>query len=59
MARNLFGANSPTPMTKFELRNFLTELECPYESRDLHNAGNDATFTLQCDACACNQELSK
>jgi hypothetical protein len=46
VARNLLGANSSTPMTSFKLRALLAELKCPYESSDLHNAGNDATFTL-------------
>jgi hypothetical protein len=39
IARNLLGAC-------FKLGALLTELKCPYESSDLHNAGNDATFTL-------------
>jgi hypothetical protein len=46
VARNLLGANSSTPMTSFKLSAVLAELKCPYESSDLHNAGNDATFTL-------------
>jgi hypothetical protein len=49
MARNLFKANSifqkdTTP--SFNLGALLVELKCPYENSDLHNAGNDATFTL-------------
>ena len=47
IARNQFGANSSTPLTSFTLGALLAELKCPYESSDLHNAGNDATFTLQ------------
>jgi hypothetical protein len=46
IARNILGANSTTPMTNFKLCTLLAELECPYEASDLHNAGNDATFTL-------------
>jgi hypothetical protein len=46
IARNLLGANSSTPIASFKLSAVLTELKCPYESSDLHNAGNDATFTL-------------
>jgi hypothetical protein len=33
-------------MTSFKLGALLLELKCPYEDSDLHNAGNDATFTL-------------
>jgi hypothetical protein len=39
IARNLLGAS-------FKLGALLAELKCPYKSSDLHNAGNDATFTL-------------
>jgi hypothetical protein len=39
IAQNLLGAS-------FKLGALLTELKCPYNSSDLHNAGNDATFTL-------------
>jgi hypothetical protein len=51
IARNLLGANSiflkgTAPMTSFNLGALLAELKCPYENSDLHNAGNDATFTL-------------
>jgi len=46
IARNLLGANSPTRLTSFKLGALLAELNCPYEDSDLHNAGNDATFTL-------------
>lgn len=48
MARSLFGDNSDfaTRMTNFTLSALLTKLKCPYESEDLHNGGNDATFTL-------------
>jgi hypothetical protein len=46
VARNLLGANSSTPMTSFKLTPLLAELKCPHESSELHNAGNDATFTL-------------
>jgi hypothetical protein len=46
IARNLLGANSSTPLTSFRLCAILTDLKCPYETSELHNAGNDATFTL-------------
>lgn len=51
MARNLLGANAiflkgTAPMTRFNLGALLAELKCLYEKLDLHNAGNDATFTL-------------
>jgi hypothetical protein len=46
VARNLFGVNSSTPMASFKLSAILTDLQCPYEISELHNAGNDATFTL-------------
>lgn len=51
MIRNLFKTDSvflssTAPMTSFTLGALLTELKCPYERSDLHNAGNDATFTL-------------
>jgi len=46
IARKLLGPHSPTPMTCFKLGALLTELKCLYESSDLHNAGNDATYTL-------------
>jgi hypothetical protein len=51
MARNMFKANSiflnrAPPMTSFNLGALLAELKCPHETSDLHNAGNDATFTL-------------
>ena len=51
MIRNLFKTDSmflssTAPMTSFTLGDLLAELKCPYEKSDLHNAGNDATFTL-------------
>jgi hypothetical protein len=51
MARNMFKANSiflngAPPITSFNLGALLAELKCPHETSDLHNAGNDATFTL-------------
>lgn len=46
VARSLLGANSSNLLTNFKLSTLLAELECPYESSDLHIAGNDATFTL-------------
>ncbi len=33
-------------MTSFKLSAILTDLQCPYETSELHNAGNDATLTL-------------
>ena len=30
----------------FSLSNILTHLQCPYKPYELHNAGNDATYTL-------------
>jgi hypothetical protein len=46
VARNLLGAKSSPPLTSFRLSAILTYLKCPYELSELHNAGNDATFTL-------------
>jgi hypothetical protein len=46
VARNLLESNFSTPITNFKLSTLLSELKCPYESSDLHNSGNDATFTL-------------
>lgn len=46
IARTQLGAKSSTPMTSFTLSALLTELKCPFESSDLHNAGNDATYAL-------------
>ncbi|KIM96022.1 hypothetical protein OIDMADRAFT_59109 [Oidiodendron maius Zn] len=51
MIQNLFKANSiflnsTAPMASFTLSALLAELKCPYKRSDLHNAGNDATFTL-------------
>ncbi|KAF4630302.1 hypothetical protein G7Y89_g7837 [Cudoniella acicularis] len=47
---NLLGPTknsiSTTPMTRFTLWALLEELKIPYKKWDLHNAGNDATFTL-------------
>ncbi|RDL31381.1 uncharacterized protein BP5553_09590 [Venustampulla echinocandica] len=47
---NLLGphtnSNSTTFMTGFALWALLEELMIPHEKWDLHNAGNDATFTL-------------
>jgi hypothetical protein len=45
MARNL-RASFSTSLTSFKLGFLLKELECPHQSSDLHNSGNDATFTL-------------
>jgi hypothetical protein len=39
IAQNLLGAS-------FKLGALLAELKCPYKSPDLHNAWNDANFTL-------------
>jgi hypothetical protein len=51
IARNLFKANSiflkgTAPTTSFNLGALLVELECPHKNSDLHNAGNNVTFTL-------------
>lgn len=51
IAQNFMGANSDllkesAPMTRFTLGDLLEALKCPFGRYDLHNAGNDATFTL-------------
>jgi hypothetical protein len=33
-------------MTSFTLGALLAKLKCRYDNTDIHNAGNDATFTL-------------
>ncbi|KUI72149.1 hypothetical protein VM1G_08086 [Cytospora mali] len=50
LSRYILGPDSPlgksAPLQKFALWNVLTELGVPYNWYDLHNAGNDATYTL-------------
>ncbi|KUI56325.1 hypothetical protein VP1G_10805 [Cytospora mali] len=50
LSRYILGSDSPlgksTPLQKFAICNVLTELGIPYNWYDLHNAGNDATYTL-------------
>jgi len=44
MSRHLFGSQST--WSAFSLGAALDNLECSYNAGELHNAGNDATFTL-------------
>jgi hypothetical protein len=51
ITRHLLGPESRSlrvtdPMTAFKLSDVLTELECPFQPHGLHNAGNDAAYTL-------------
>lgn len=51
MSRDLLGPESrslkvASPLTAFALGNVLQELQCPFKPHGLHNAGNDATYTL-------------
>jgi hypothetical protein len=51
MSRDLLGPESrslegASPLTVFTLWNVLQELQCPFKPHELHNAGNDATYTL-------------
>lgn len=53
LCKSILGPNSPLVITgqrpaleKHALSDILTELGVPYNERDLHNAGNDATYTL-------------
>lgn len=50
LSKYILGSNLPlgkyTPLQIFALSNVLTELGIPYSWYDLHNAGNDATYTL-------------
>ncbi|KAL3428264.1 QDE-2-interacting protein [Phlyctema vagabunda] len=46
IARSLSRNDGFAPAKGFSLGSLLTELGCPFKKSDLHNAGNDATFTL-------------
>jgi hypothetical protein len=51
MSRDLLGPESrslkgASPLTAFTLGNVLQELQCPFKPHELHNVGNDATYTL-------------
>lgn len=52
LSRHILGPDSPirreelAPLRKHALSDVLTELFVPYDWHDLHNAGNDATYTL-------------
>lgn len=53
LSRSILGPNSPLVVTgqrsaleKHSLPDILNELGVPYDTQDLHNAGNDATYTL-------------
>lgn len=51
MSQELLGPKScslkgAAPITAFTLGNVLQELKCPFTPHELHNAGNDATYTL-------------
>jgi hypothetical protein len=51
MSRDLLGPESrslkgASPLTAFTLGNVLQELQCPFKPHELHNACNDAAYTL-------------
>lgn len=51
MARDILGPTSTglggrAPISSFTLAAVLTEIGCPHNEAELHNAGNDATYTL-------------
>ncbi|ROW13940.1 hypothetical protein VPNG_04161 [Cytospora leucostoma] len=52
LSRHILGTESPlnkgghAPLQKHALSDVLTELGVPHNWHDLHNAGNDATYTL-------------
>lgn len=51
MARDILGPTSTrlgghAPINAFTLTAILTELGCPHKQTELHNAGNDAAYTL-------------
>ena len=51
MSRDLLGPESRSlkgacPLTAFTLGNVLQEVRFPSKPHELHNAGNDATYTL-------------
>ncbi len=51
MARDILGLTSTrlggrAPISSFTLSAVLIEIGCPHDEAELHNAGNDATYTL-------------
>ena len=53
LSKQVLGPSSPlvikgqcAALSKYALSDVLTELGCAYDWNDLHNAGNDATYTL-------------
>jgi hypothetical protein len=45
LSHQIFSSLDVKPES-FTLSGILTYLQCPYAPREMHNAGNDATFTL-------------
>jgi hypothetical protein len=44
IATHIFRAKSP--MTNLKIGTFLTELDCPFGTSDLHSVANDMTYAL-------------